>query len=80
MGMVTKGAEFLEIETGVVYRAYFISRRGEFVMFATRKGGDGDYVLNTRHRPVSEVLTLLQRKEWVANTPAARALYGIKDR
>jgi hypothetical protein len=78
--MVTKGSEFLEIETGVVYRAYFISRRGEYVMFATRQGGDGDYVLNTRHRPAEEVLTLLSTKQWVPNTPAARALYVSKTR
>jgi hypothetical protein len=49
-------------------------------MFATRRGGDGDYVLNTRHRPAAEVLTLLSTKQWVPNTPAARALYVSKTR
>lgn len=73
--VLKKGDEYLEIETGVVWSIYHISKYAEFILLKSRKGGQGDFILHTNPRRATEVISFLQKKVWIPNTPAARALY-----
>lgn len=73
--VLKKDDEFLEIETGVVWKIYHMSKHAEFILLKSRRGGAGDFILHTNPRRQSEVQGLLKTKKWIYNTPAARALY-----
>jgi hypothetical protein len=73
--VLKKDDEFLEIETGVVWKIYHISKHATQLLLKSRKGGDGDFILHTNPRRFEEVTRYLTSKKWIPNTPAARALY-----
>ena len=73
--VLKKDDEFLEIETGAVWKIYHMSKHAEFVLLKSRRGGAGDFILHTNPRRFEEVTRYLTSKKWIPNTPAARALY-----
>jgi hypothetical protein len=75
--VLKKGDEFLELATGVVYRIYHISKHQEYLLISSRKGGEGEFVLNTNPKRLQEVISLIGIV-WIPNTPAGRTLYGSK--
>lgn len=78
--MVTKRSEWLEIETGIIYVIYHMSKHGTQLLLKSRRREEGEFILHTNPRRIEEITSLINLREWVPNSPATRALYGIKDR
>lgn len=73
--MLKKGNEYLEKETGIIFKVYLISKHNEYVLVSSRRLAE-DFVLNTNPKKIEEIERLIEQKKWVPNTPAARTLYG----
>lgn len=74
---LVKGAEYLEWQTGIVYRLFNVSKHGTCCQIASRKNGEGEFIPHfSPSYSKEEIRIKVTSGNWIPNTPAGRALYG----
>lgn len=73
---INKGDTFLEPETGRIFRINALSKYGTALTVESQKNPNDIWIMHTQPIYYTDLQIKLYNKEWVPNTPAARALYG----